>query len=140
MRNSLLRNLGFALTGVYATFKSERNFRIHVVAMSLAVALGLYLGLALVEWGLIILSGGLVMGFELFNTAVERLGDEVARGEQVLLVKNAKDIAAGAVLLSVLAALLIGILFLGIPLVRSIAGLVWATTWGSPLPPGLPFL
>jgi diacylglycerol kinase len=114
------KSLAFALTGIRAAFKSEQSLRLHLVAMSAAVIVGLYVELSLTAWGLVILSIGFVLTAELFNTAVERLGDEAANGELKLMIKHAKDAAAGAVLLSALTALVIGILFLLVPLVQKI--------------------
>jgi diacylglycerol kinase len=83
--------------------------------MGIVIAMGLYLKLSTISWGLVILSIGFVMTAELFNTAVERLGDDAANGSQKQMVKNAKNISAAAVLISALTALLIGILLLLIP-------------------------
>ena len=107
-----------AFIGICATFKSEQNFRLYIVAMSIAIVMGLYLKISMLAWGLVILSIGFVMVAELFNTAVERLGDEIANGKQKQMVKNAKDISAAAVLISALTAFVIGILFLLIPFVE----------------------
>jgi len=62
---------------------------------------------------------GFVLVAELFNTAIERLGDEAANGVQKQLIKRAKDIAAAGVLLSAMTAFILGILFLIIPFIRS---------------------
>ena len=113
-----LKSFAYALTGICVTFKSERNFRLHIVAMSIAIMMGLYLKISLPAWGLVIFSIGFVLVAELFNTAIERLGDETAKGEQKQMVKNAKDISAAAVLISVLTAFVIGMLFLLIPFVQ----------------------
>ncbi len=115
-----ISSLGYAFRGLHAAFVSEQNFRIHVVMVCLTVALGLYLGLSLTAWSFVILATGCVLVAELFNTAVERLGDEVSHGAHNGLVKKAKDITAAAVLLSAVIALAIGILFLIIPLIHRI--------------------
>jgi diacylglycerol kinase (ATP) len=88
--------------------------------MSIAIIIGLYLKLPLQVWGLVIFSIGLVLAAELFNTAIERLGDETANGKQKQLIKKAKDTSAAAVLISALTAFVIGILFLFIPFVQRI--------------------
>ena len=121
---SMIKSFACALRGLFITFKSERNFRFHILAMCLVVALGLYLGLSLLEWGLIIFSIGFVLVSELFNTAVERLGDEAAQGRQNHLVRNSKDIAAAAVFLSAVTALVIGIIILFIPFVEKVLDLL----------------
>jgi diacylglycerol kinase len=113
-------SLSYASSGIRAAFKSERNFRIHIAAMVIAIILGVYLKLSLQSWGFIIFSIGFVLVAELFNTAVERLGDETANGQQKQEVKHAKDLSAGAVLISALTALVIGIIFLIIPFIQNL--------------------
>ena len=119
----LIKSFAYAFNGLRSALKTERNLRIHIVAMCLAVILGLYLGLTTIEWGLIIFAIGFVFFAELINTAIERLGDEAANGQYKKAVKNAKDTAAAAVMLSALIALIIGILVLFIPLVNKLSNL-----------------
>lgn len=119
MKRSLIRSFACAFRGIYITLKSERSYRIHFIALIVAVALGLYLDLSVLEWALITFCIGFVLVAELFNTVVERLGDEIAGGKHHEMVRNIKDISAAAVLLSAITALIIGVLILFIPLVRS---------------------
>jgi len=114
-----IKSVRYALDGLFSALKTERNLRIHIVALLIAVALGLYLKLSIMEWGIIILVIGFVFVAELFNTAIERLGDEAANGKQKELIKKSKDIAAAGVLLSAITALIIGVLFLVIPFIQS---------------------
>lgn len=113
-----LRSISYALRGIHFTFKTERNFRIHTVALCLAIMLGTYLSLPLVKWCLIIFSIGFVLVAELFNTALERLGDEVAGRQPNQLVGKAKDASAAAVLLAAFTALAVGTFILLVPLVQ----------------------
>jgi diacylglycerol kinase len=115
----LIKSFGYALEGIISAFKAERNFKIHVAAAFLSAALGLYLGLSVVEWCLLVFAIGFVLVSELFNTALERLSDEASGGHQSRVIKAAKDISAAAVLLSAVTALVIGILLLFIPFVQS---------------------
>ena len=119
----LLRSFTCAFNGIYLAVKSEWNFRIHITAMVLAIAVGVYLGLDCVEWGLVIFAIGLVLAAELFNTAVEKLGDDAAGGRQSSSMKWVKDISAAAVLISAITALVIGIIILIVPFIQKIAGL-----------------
>lgn len=118
--NSLLKNFGYAFRGIWITLKSERNFKIHVFALCLVIALGVYLNLSALAWGLVIFAIGFVLVSELFNTAIERLGDKVADGKMNQMIGNAKDISSAAVLISALTALATGIIFLFIPLAQKI--------------------
>ncbi len=119
-----IKSFAYAFRGLCVAFRAELSFRIEVFVLLPVVALGLCLNLPLMEWGFVIFSMGFVLVSELFNTAVERLGDEAAHGQHNELVKKAKDVSAAAVLLSIITALVIGILFLIIPLVRKVFGLL----------------
>ncbi len=117
-----LKSFAYALAGIRVAFRSEQSFRIHSLAAVGAIAAGLFLGISTTAWSFVIFAIGFVLVAELFNTAVERLGDGSANGEQKQVIKKAKDVAAGAVLVSALTALAIGSIYLIIPLVRKIAG------------------
>jgi len=116
------KNIGYALRGCWCAFKKERSLKIQTAAALLAIIAGCYLHISATTWGFIIMAIGLVFAAELFNTALERLSDQSANGRIKPLIKQAKDIAAGAVLVTALAALAIGILFLIIPLIQKITG------------------
>ena len=81
--------------------------RIHVVAAFLAGAAGLFLRVNTTEWIQIVLCCGLVLATECMNTAVELLADRITIKDDIA-IKYAKDAAAAAVLLSAIAAALIG--------------------------------
>lgn len=91
------RRLGFALAGWREGVAGEHSLRIQVVAAILAL-----LGTALVRppliwWALVVISIALVLAAELFNTALERMIDGLHPG-RAEFVRQAKDCAAGAVL------------------------------------------
>jgi len=123
MHGSLAKSFANAFRGLSVTFRSERSFRIHVVATCAVVAVGLYLGLSPLEWGLVVLAIGLVFAAEVFNTAIERLGDAVSGGKQSQAIRDTKDVSAAAVLLAALTALVIGIVVLLVPLVNKLVDL-----------------
>lgn len=108
IRPSLFRSFGFAWEGIAYTFKTQRNFQIHVAIAAITVALGACLSLSLVEWALVSTLIGLVLFAELANTAIEVLVDHLTLGQYDPTAKIVKDVAAGAVLISALAATLAG--------------------------------
>lgn len=112
---SLWRSFGHALTGVGRTWLRERNFRIHVVVALAISALAAGLKISRAEFAVVILAMGLVFTSELLNTAVEALVDLVSP-EYHDAAKTSKDAAAGAVLLSALTAVIVGLTILGPPL------------------------
>ena len=100
---------GYAFTGIATLFRNEAHAKIHLAATILVVAAGLLVGLEKWEWCAIILCiGGVLMG-EAFNTAIEKVCDKVSP-ERNHLIKIAKDVAAGAVLLFVLGAVTVGLI------------------------------
>lgn len=96
-----------ALRGCYLLLQSERNARIELCFALLAFALGLWLQLPLVEWGIILLCIGGVLMAEALNSSIERLAD-LHTLEPNRDIRDAKDLAAGAVLIISLAALVCG--------------------------------
>ena len=103
----LINSFRYAIEGFISSFKTERNMKIHILAMIVVVLLGFYLKLNLVEWCFITLAIALVIGAELFNTAIETIVDMVSP-EKNPKAKLAKDISAAAVLALAIGAVLIG--------------------------------
>jgi diacylglycerol kinase (ATP) len=99
---NLLVSFGYAWQGVAYAFRTQRNFRIHVVVGSLAVGLAIALHLVRVELAVIILTCGVVLTLELINTALESVVDLTVQQTYHELAKIAKDCAAAAVLISAL--------------------------------------
>jgi diacylglycerol kinase len=97
----------YAIDGIVAFFRSEQNARIHVPAAASAIALGFCLHITRHEWIAILLCISAVFCMEMINTAIEKLCNIVhpAYHSQIKMIK---DIAAGAVLLSAVASLVIG--------------------------------
>ncbi|MBT9258733.1 MAG: diacylglycerol kinase family protein [Clostridiales bacterium] len=104
-----LRALGHAARGLYTTYRREVHFRFQVWAGYTALSLGYLLQLKAAEMALLLLVIGLVWVAELFNSAVESILDIFTR-EWRRDVGEVKDLAAGAVLLTSLVALAVGIL------------------------------
>lgn len=87
----------YALEGIAAAVRGERNFKVMLAAGVLAVIAGVVLRLDALSWAAVILMIGLVLCAELLNTALESVVD-LASPELHPLAKRAKDLAAGAVL------------------------------------------
>lgn len=105
----LWKSFYFAISGIMSALKKERNFQIHVAAAIVAICLSIYFSLSVTEWILILLSIGGVFALELINSAIERVVDLVTMDYHPL-AKQAKDFAAGAVLIYAIVAVLIGLL------------------------------
>lgn len=92
-----LKGFLYAFQGFVHCINHERNMRIHTVALLYVSAFSLFFQLSRVEYAVLLLTFALVMMAELVNTAIERLCDKTAK-EYHPLIKHAKDMAAGAVL------------------------------------------
>jgi diacylglycerol kinase (ATP) len=114
--SNLFVSFKYAWAGISYAFQTQRNFRIHVFACTLAIGLGLFLHLKSVEIAVIGITSGLVLALELLNTAIESLVDLTVKQTYHELAKIAKDCAAGAVLVSALVAVLVACTLLLPPL------------------------
>ena len=96
-----------AWNGIIHAFKSEVHFRFHVFAAFIAIASALFFNIARIEWMMVLLCIAAVLSSELINTALERICDRITKDRDPL-IGNAKDLAAGSVLIISAAALIIG--------------------------------
>ncbi|MGI0480046.1 diacylglycerol kinase family protein [Geminocystis sp. CENA526] len=104
---NLLSSFKYAWQGVKYAFVTQRNFRIHVLMTSIALSLGFYLHVSTVEMAIISLTCATVLVLELLNTAIESVVDLTVKQTYHELAKIAKDCAAGAVLISAMASVLV---------------------------------
>jgi diacylglycerol kinase (ATP) len=98
--------------GISLTLRSQHNAWIHATATMIVVATGLYLGITLEQWCLIVLACAAVWTAEAMNTAFEFLADATTK-EFHPVIAQAKDMAAGAVLITAVGSAIIGILVFG---------------------------
>jgi diacylglycerol kinase len=94
---SFIRSFVVACRGFAVAVKEERNMKIHLSTALLVISLGFYFKVSQLEWIILLIMIGLVIGAELLNTAIENLTDLVSPEKQALAGK-VKDIAAAAVL------------------------------------------
>ena len=100
----------FAITGVLTAFKEERNMRTHLVSAILAALTGLVFRISAIEWLFLLLAIFLVIILEIINSAIENVVDLASGYHFSMLAKNAKDMAAGAVLVASGYAVLTGLI------------------------------
>jgi diacylglycerol kinase (ATP) len=106
--SSLATSFKYAWAGITYAFATQRNFRIHTAIGSLAIGLGIFLQLKPVEISVIGVTIGIVLAMELLNTAIESVVDLTVGQSYHELAKIAKDCAAGAVMVSAMAAAIVG--------------------------------
>jgi diacylglycerol kinase (ATP) len=114
-----VQSFGHAFRGVGRMLVTQHNAWIHAVATAAVFTLALWLGLGWSEWVVLLVAVAMVWVAEAFNTAIEHLCDRVSP-EYDPLVREAKDVAAGGVLIAAAVAALIGFLVLGPPLLAEL--------------------
>jgi diacylglycerol kinase (ATP) len=108
-QGSLRWSFTWAFEGIVYVLRTQRNMRIHMAAGSLALLLALMLGVTRLEFIAVLGAVSLVLIAEMVNTAIEAAIDALVTHYHPL-VKVAKDVAAGAVLVATANALAVAYL------------------------------
>lgn len=98
-----------AVEGILSIVKNERNFRIQIVVAIIVVTVSFLLNISHTDWiavGFLIV---LVLISEAFNSVIEAVCDTVSK-EYRVNIKYAKDVSAGAVLLSAILSITLGLI------------------------------
>lgn len=104
-----LNSFIYAMKGIRLSWREQRNLKVQLIISLCTAAAGFYFKITPVEWCIVLLTIGLVIGLEMLNSAIESLVDLVTR-ERTQLAGKVKDIAAGAVLFASVMAVIIGVL------------------------------
>ncbi|WP_338970707.1 diacylglycerol kinase family protein [Spiroplasma endosymbiont of Labia minor] len=110
-----------ASRGIYIAFKEESSLIVYLIAIILVIALGIWLVLSYDQWALLLLTIGVVIGFEFVNTSIENFVDLLSF-EYNIKAKKIKDIGAAASIINALISVAIGFLILLPHLVEKIQG------------------
>ena len=119
---SRIAAFGHAFRGWWYVLQTQHNAWIHSVVAMIVFIVGLWLNLPARDWAVLILTIAMVFMAEFINTAIEAVVD-LASPAHHPLGKVGKDVGAGAVLVAALAAVLIGLLILGPPLLERLSSL-----------------
>ena len=119
---SRLRSFRHAFRGWWYVLRTQRNAWIHGLVATAVFIVGLWLGLPPRDWAVLILTIAMVFAAEFINTSIEAVVD-LATQEKHPLAKVGKDVGAAAVLIAALAAVLVGLLILGPPLLEKLKGI-----------------
>ncbi|WP_319575688.1 diacylglycerol kinase family protein [uncultured Desulfobacter sp.] len=104
-----LQSFVYAVRGIVTLVKTQHNAWIHLFATLGVISFGFHFGVSGAEWSLLIVAIIVVWFAEALNTAVEFLADTITK-EHHPLIGNAKDVAAGGVLVASIGAAAIGII------------------------------
>ena len=110
--SSRMRSFKHAGRGVWLTLKSQHNAWVHLIATMVVVISGCMFNVSRVDWCMLCLACTSVWVAETLNTAVEYLADLITCDIHPL-IRNAKDVAAGAVLIAAIGATIIGLFVFG---------------------------
>lgn len=110
MKNKkLINSFKYAFSGIRSAFKTERNLKIHISIALLVTIFGIILKLECWEWIVCISWFAIVIGGELFNTAIEIVVD-LAMPNINKNAKRSKDISAGGVLVFAIGSSIVGLM------------------------------
>jgi diacylglycerol kinase (ATP) len=101
------RSFAHAGRGIMVFLKTTHNARIHIAAFLVSLILANF-DISRLEWMVLVLTGGFVLSAEAFNTAIE-IDIDLTSPEYHPYARDTKDVAAGAVVISALAALIVGL-------------------------------
>jgi len=99
----------FAFNGIKKLFATQHNSRIHLAVTIFVIIAGFLFNISKVEWLLVVFAIGFVFSAELFNSALESIVDLVSP-EYQKKAEDAKDFAAGAVLITAIISAIIGMI------------------------------
>lgn len=104
-----IKSFKYAIRGIKDVISGEMNMRIHLFITVLVVIFGLVFKITYTEWLVCVLCFAVVMTAEMINTAIEAIVDLVSPSRHEL-ARKAKDVAAGAVLLSAILSAIAGLM------------------------------
>jgi diacylglycerol kinase len=107
LMEKLIKGFGYAFKGMAYAARTQLNFRVHLLAMFVAIGLGFYLHISTAEWCWIVACVAAVLTTELLNTAIEILVDLVSPGYNEK-AGRIKDVSAAAVLITAIFAAIVG--------------------------------
>lgn len=103
---SFAKSIGYALNGLRLVFKTQRNFRKHLVIGAALLAIALWMQLGAIELCIIIMVNVAVLICELINSIIEFIIDAYYKTKWAKLAKLSKDMGASVVLLASVTAVL----------------------------------
>jgi len=102
-----------ALNGLYLAFRTQKNFRKHILIAVFVLIAAVILKAKPVEFAIIIFANGSVLVIELINSVIEFIMDAYYKNKYSRLCKFAKDISAGAVMFASVISILTGVILFG---------------------------
>jgi diacylglycerol kinase len=114
------KKFAFAISGILWSARNQNSFWIHLPITVAVISLAAWLRIDPWRWVAVLFAITIVWSVELLNTSIELLV-KVLHPEHDERIGQALDAAAGAVLVSSIGAVIIGLIVLGLPLLRALA-------------------
>jgi len=102
-----LESLNYAIEGVIYAIRTQRNIRYHYIIATIVLLSSIFLRLSATEFMLLVISVVFLLFAEMMNTAVEETVN-LLEAKYNVFAKNAKDVSAGAVLISSISVAVMG--------------------------------
>ena len=109
MRQTWLQKFAVAFRGLWIAVRYDPGFLVHAVAAAAAIGVAAGLRFTVTEWCIVLLCITFVVASELFNSALEFMAKAVTR-ETNPHIRDALDVASGAVLVAAIGAAVVGLL------------------------------
>ena len=106
---SFFKSFKYALHGIWFGIDGQLNFKVQIAVAAIVVGAGFLFRITPIEWCIILICIGMVLGLEMLNSAIESLVNLVTLERQPL-AGRIKDIAAGAVLIVSIVSLIVGVI------------------------------
>ncbi len=116
-----IQAFGFAFSGLFQAFKSEKHLQLHGIIAVLVISAGIFFDISIKRWLAVAGCIALVISLELINSAIEKLCDLYST-EQNPKIKYIKDVSAAAVLVASIFAAIVGVIIFWWDVVRLILG------------------
>ena len=104
-----LKSFKYAFNGLRILLTEEHNSRVHFIVAICTIIAAFYFNIIVEEWIALIFAIGFVITVEIINSSIENICDFISP-EKHDLIKKVKDLAAAAVLISVITAVIIGLI------------------------------
>ena len=104
-----INSFKYPISGLRYAYKNEQNLEVDIGIAVLVVILGFLFKISVSEWAILTITVGLVMSFELINTALEAVVDLIT-DKYHPLAKVAKDTSAAAVLILAIVSIIEGLI------------------------------
>lgn len=104
-----INSFKYPISGLRYAYKNEQNLEVDIGIAVLVVILGFLFKISVSEWAILTITVGLVISFELINTALEAVVDLIT-DKYHPLAKVAKDTSAAAVLILAIVSVIEGLI------------------------------